>query len=56
MESEILHCRSNVISIWCYYSHRSVLNILDPLLASQTAANGVVTIICRIEILTSAQQ
>jgi len=31
-------------------AHGSVLNILDPLLVSQTAAKGVDTIVCRIEI------
>ena len=32
------------------YNHRSVLNILDSLLANQIPANGVVMIVCRIEI------
>ena len=36
-------------------NHRSVLNILDPLLASQAAAEGVVTIVCRIEIQKMAE-
>ena len=35
--------------------HRSVLNILDSLLASQTPANGVVTIVCRLEIRKMAE-
>ena len=34
---------------------RSVLNILDPLLATQTAAKGVVMIVCRIEIRKMAE-
>ena len=32
------------------WTHRSVLNILDSLLANQIPAKGVVTIVCRIEI------
>jgi len=32
------------------YNHRSVLNILDSVLANQTPAKGVVTIVCQIEI------
>jgi len=39
---------------YCYY-HRSVLNILDSLLANQIPAKGVVTIVCRIEIRKMAE-
>jgi len=35
--------------------HRSVLNILDSLLANQIPAKGVVTIVCRIEIRKMAE-
>ena len=37
------------------YNHRSVLNILDSLLANQIPAKGVVTIVCRIEIQKMAE-
>jgi len=37
------------------HHHRSVLNILDSLLASQIPAKGVVTIVCRIEIRKMAE-
>ena len=37
------------------HNHRSVLNILDSLLASQIPAKGVVTIVCRIEIRKMAE-
>ena len=36
-------------------NHRSVLNILDSLLANQIPAKGVVTIVCRIEIRKMAE-
>jgi len=36
-------------------NHRSVLNILDSLLANQTPAEGVVTIVCRVEIRKMAE-
>jgi len=35
--------------------HRSVLNILDSLLANQIPAKGVVTIVCRTEIRKMAE-
>ena len=37
------------------HNHRSVLNILDSLLAHQIPAKGVVTIVCRIEIRKMAE-
>ena len=36
-------------------THRSVLNILDSLLANQIPAKGVVTIVCRMEIRKMAE-
>jgi len=36
-------------------NHRSVLNILDSLLANQISAKDVVTIVCRIEIRKMAE-
>jgi len=37
------------------HDHRSVLNILDSLLANQIPAKGVVTIVCRIELRKMAE-
>jgi len=37
------------------YDHRSVLNILDLLLANLIPAKGVVTIVCRTEIRKMAE-
>jgi len=37
------------------FTQRSVLNILDSLLANQIPAKGVVTIVCRIEIRKMAE-
>jgi len=42
----------NAFSAW---HHRSVLNILDSLLANQIPAKGVVTIVCQIEIRKMAE-
>ena len=47
--------RSNKPQGTSRHNHRSVLNILDSLLANQIPAKGVVTIVCRIEIRKMAE-
>ena len=48
----VSYCDTVVVDpVACLMSnHRSVLNILDSLLGSHTPAEGVVTIVCRVEI------
>jgi len=47
--------RERAVSGAAFYMHRSLLNILDSLLANQIQAKGVVTIVCRIEIRKMAE-
>jgi len=54
---DVIHVTGSTyrIALLSEENHRSVLNILDSLLANQIPAKGVVTIVCRIEIRKMAE-